>query len=152
MLAQSGSDDRGDQCPLLSAKRKSGWALDLSNIERLRTGSGSDTAEKAGIVDRFLKTGLGRGVDMALRLHYGMLRTGGMIATFRRAASGMTNHGAEDIARLVDRASDDPELMMLLLGRKVPVGSPAWNARVTALLGTAEGARSEVQSDDRRSE
>lgn len=40
-----------------------------------------------------------------------------------RLTSGMTNQRAEDIGRHVDRAGGDPELMMLLLGRKVPIGS-----------------------------
>jgi hypothetical protein len=70
-------------------------ALELSNIERLRTGSGSDTAEKNGIIDRFLKTGLGRGVDFALRVHYGMLRTGGLIASARRLPATVLETGRQ---------------------------------------------------------
>lgn len=123
-------------------------ALELTNIERLRVSSGSDTAEKTGLVDQFLSTGVGRGVEAALRLKYGLLKTGGIISTTRRLTSGVTGGpNPDEVVRLVERASVDPELMGLLLGRKLPIGSPAWNGKMQRLLAVSEGAR---DTEDRR--
>lgn len=118
-------------------------ALELANIERLRAGSGSDTAEKtAALVDQVLNTGIGKGVQAALRVKYGMLKAGGLISTARRMTAGVT--GGPDpveVSRLIERAAVDPDLMAMLLGRKMPVGSPAWNKRMNQLLAVGEGAR-----------
>jgi hypothetical protein len=117
-------------------------ALELANIERLRVTSGSDTAEKASLMDQFLGSGIGKGVEAALRLKYGVLKTGGIISTARRMTSGVTGGpDPNEVVRLVERAAYDPELMKLLLGRKVPIGSPAWNGRMQRLLAVGEGAR-----------
>lgn len=117
-------------------------ALELANIERLRTGSGSDTTEKAGpIIDQLLSSPLGRGVEAALRIKYGLLKAGGLVSTARRLTAGAT--GGPDpveVSRLLERASVDPELMGLLLGRKVPVASPAWNAKLQQLLALKEAS------------
>lgn len=117
-------------------------ALELANIERLRVSSGSDTAEKTSLVNQFLGTGIGKTVEAALRLKYGMLKAGGVISTARRLTSGVTGGpNPDDVVRLVERAAVDPELMTLLLGRKIPVASPAWNAKMQQLLSAGEGAR-----------
>lgn len=117
-------------------------ALELANIERLRVSSGSDTAQKSGLVDQFLGTSLGKGVEAALRLKYGMLKAGGMISTGRRMLSGVTGGpNPDEVVRVIERASVDPELMGLLLGRKMPVGSPAWNSKLNKLMALETGAR-----------
>lgn len=122
-------------------------ALELVNIERLRIGSGSDTVEKTAMFDKLMQTPLGKGIDGALRLKYGMLRGGGLMAIARRQMAGLTDKTAEDVARLVERAREDPEVLILLSGRKLPVGSPAWNAKMNRLLGLAGAAR-EVNDDE----
>lgn len=118
-------------------------ALELANVERLRVSSGSDTAEKsAALIDQFLGTPVGKGVEAALRLKYGMLKAGGVISTSRRLWSNVT--GGQDpveVSRLIERAAVDPDLMGLLLGRKLPVGSPQWNAKLNRLMAYTAGAR-----------
>lgn len=123
-------------------------ALDLAaKAERTRVSSGSDTAEKTSLVDRVLGSGLGKGLEAALRLKYGMLKAGGVIATARRLTAGVTGGPSnDDVLRLVERAAVDPELMGALLGRKIPVASPAWNSKMQRLLAVSEGAR--TASDD----
>lgn len=118
-------------------------ALELANVERLRTGSGSDTVEKgAAIVDQILGTGIGKGVEAALRVKYGMLKAGGLVSTTRRLFAGVTGGpDPAEVSRLIERAAVDPELMGLLLGRKLPVGSPAWNKKLNQVLALGEGAR-----------
>jgi len=116
-------------------------ALELSNIERLRTGSGSDTAEKIAVFDKLMATPLGKGIDGFMRLKFGMLRGGGIMAVVRRQTAGMTDKTADEVHRLIERARQDPELLILLAGRKLPVSSPAWNKRLNALLAVGEGAR-----------
>lgn len=118
-------------------------ALDLAGIERLRAiRGGSDTAEKTGMIDQFLQTSVGKGVEAALRLKYGMLKGGGIISTARRYTSGMAGGpDLNEVMRVVERAAVDPELMGMLLGRKVPVASPTWNKRMQQLLWAGEAAR-----------
>jgi hypothetical protein len=48
----------------------------------------------------------------------------------------------------MERARFDPELMGLLLGRKLPVGSPRWNKRMNQLLSAEEGARVSLEDDE----
>jgi hypothetical protein len=122
-------------------------ALKLIDVERLRVGTGSDTAEKIQVIDQWLKTPLGKGLDAALRLKFGMLRGGGMVAILRRQMAGVTSAVADDAARLVERSRQDPDLLLLLLGRKVPVASPAWNAKLNKYLAAAEGAREMTDGD-----
>ncbi len=116
-------------------------ALQIANIERLRTGSGSDTTEKMKMFERLMNSPLGRGLDAAIRLHFGMLRGGGMLAVARRQAGGIPDTVADQAVRIVERAREDPEVLLTLLGRKLPVGSPAWNRKLGGLLGAAAGAR-----------
>lgn len=124
-------------------------ALELANIERIRVSSGSDTAEKISLVNQFLDTGIGKGVEAALRIKYGMLKAGGVVATARRLTSGVTGGPSpDDVVRLVERAAVDPDLMGLLLGRKLPVASPAWNARMNQLLAAGEGARDTYTAEE----
>lgn len=125
----------------MNALRAGHKALELANIERLRVSSGSDTAEKVGVIERLQSTPLGKGIDAFLRLKYGVLKAGGLIATAKRLTAGLDDSGAAEVARLIERASVDPELMALLLGRKIPVASPAWNAKLNRIIGYAEGAR-----------
>jgi hypothetical protein len=120
-------------------------ALELANVERVRAGSGSDTMEKGGYLDRMLASPLGKGVDAFLRLKYGILKAGGLRATARRIAGGIGSEDAEQITRLVERATVDPELMGLLLGRDVPVASSRWNSRMNAYIGTEEFGRTAAE-------
>jgi hypothetical protein len=126
----------------MNTLRAGNRALELANIERLRVSSGSDTAEKTSLVNQFLGTGIGKTVEAALRLKYGMLKAGGVISTARRLTSGVTGGpNPDEVVRLVERAAVDPELMTLLLGRKMAVASPAWNAKMQQVLAIGEGAR-----------
>jgi hypothetical protein len=124
-------------------------ALDLAAIERVRVSSGSDTAEKS-IVTKALETPLGKGIDAFLRVKYGVLKAGGLIATVKRVTSGNSFSADSDAAvqQLVRRATVDPELMGLLLGRKIPVGTPRWNAKLNQLMGYGEGARATGPDDE----
>lgn len=117
-------------------------ALELANIERLRTGSGSDTAEKAApLIDQVLASPLGRGVEAALRVKYGLLKAGGLVSTARKLTAGATGGpDPAEVSRLLERAAVDPELMGLLLGRKVPIASPSWNAKLQQLLAIKEAS------------
>lgn len=115
-------------------------ALELANVERFRVTTGSDSAEKMQpMFDQMLNSPIGKGVEAALRIKYGLLKTGGLISTGRRLMSGAT--GGPDpveVSRLLERASVDPDLMGMLLGRKVPVASPAWNKKMQQLLAVKE--------------
>jgi hypothetical protein len=123
-------------------------ALELANVERLRATTGSDTMEKSGYFDRLAATPLGKGVDAFLRLKYGILKAGGLRATARRIVGGIGKDDANEVTRLVERATVDPELMGLLLGRKLPVGSPRWNIRLNALIGVKEAGGAAADGDE----
>jgi hypothetical protein len=125
-------------------------ALELSGYERLRVSSGSDTAEKGvSLIDNFLQSPVGKAAEVALRLKYGLLKAGGIVGTARRAFAGATGGpDPQEITRLMERARFDPELMGLLLGRKLPVGSPRWNKRMNQLLSAEEGARVSLEDDE----
>lgn len=118
-------------------------ALQLANRDNVRaTRVGSNTAEN--IVDRLTNTDLGKGIEAFARFKFGLLKAGGLKATARRLASGIGKDEANEITRLVERATVDPELMGLLLGRKLPIGSPRWNAKLNELVGVAEFGRKEA--------
>jgi hypothetical protein len=122
-------------------------ALELANVERLRVSSGSDTVQKSGVFDKFIQSPIGKAVEGITRIQYGMLKGGGMIAIARRNLAGVGGQSADDISRTVERIMLDPEGMALALGRKVPVGSPAWNRRVHQWLAAGTGARAVNEED-----
>lgn len=123
-------------------------ALALANTERVRVTTGSDTKEKlaGNYLEQVMKTPLGKGIDAALRLKYGMLTGGGMVATARRYASGAGSKTASEAADLIKRAAFDPELMALLLERKLKIG-PEWNNAVRKFL-LADVAVKEAMPDE----
>jgi hypothetical protein len=121
-------------------------ALELQNVNRVRVETGSATQSNK-VMDRMLESPLGKGIEAALRVKYGLLKTGGLISTGRRLTAGIGKQEADDAMRLVERAAFDPELMARLLGREIPIGSPRWNARLNTILGVAEGAREEYGTD-----
>jgi hypothetical protein len=121
-------------------------ALELQNVNRVRVETGSATQSNK-VVDQILQSPLGKGVEAALRVKYGLLKTGGLISTARRLTAGIGKQEADDAMRLVERAAFDPDLMARLLGREIPIGSPRWNARLNTILGVAEGAREEYGTD-----
>lgn len=127
----------------MNSLRAANKALNLANVERLRFGSGSDTAEKSvSAINTFLQTPLGRGTEAAIRLKYGMLKGGGIVSIARRTlGDAVGGPDANEVARVVNKAIENPELMSLLLGRKVPVGSPTWNGKVQRLMAIGEAAR-----------
>jgi hypothetical protein len=125
-------------------------ALQLAEgARRQSAGGGSSTTEKAlqqeSLFNRLRDSALGRGVESFARLHFGAPETGGKIAGIRRALGNVG--GKEDMAvhDLLQRAAVDPELMGLLLGRKLPVGSPAWNVRLNQLLAVKQGTQALLQ-------
>jgi hypothetical protein len=151
-LTQIFNEHEKELAKIFSAEEMNGLraghrALEISNVERLRTGSGSDTTEKVQMIEKFLKSTVGKGLEAALRLKFGMLRGGGIIAILRRNLSGITDQSGEEIARLVERARTDPELLIHLTGRKLPVGTAAWNKKLNQLMAAGEGAR-EVNDDE----
>lgn len=125
-------------------------ALDLAGYERLRVGSGSDTVEKAApLFDALRDSPLGRGLEGVLRVKFGVLKVGGVLSGVRRALGGATTGvDRQAITDLIDRARFDPELMSLLLGRKIPVGSPRWNKEITRILAAGEFLRSGDEETD----
>jgi hypothetical protein len=123
-------------------------ALDLTNINSLRISKGSNTVENKNIIDHLRNSPIGKGIEGALRVKYGMLKTGGLIATGRRLAEGIGQGDADDAMRLIERAAYDPKLMALLLGKELKVASPRWNARLNLLLGATEGAREAYDEDE----
>lgn len=116
-------------------------ALELNKEANVRVTTGSDTIEKMGLFDRARNTDMGRAAEAVLRLKMGALKAGGVLASLNRATGGYVGREAAEANALLERAVFDPELMGLLLGRKVPVGSPAWNSRVNKWLNVGEGAR-----------
>jgi len=123
-------------------------ALDLANIEKLRTGTGSDTFEKVQMFDKLIQSPIGKGLDAALRLKFGMLKGGGFSAVLRRQMAGITDNSRNEVLRILEQARKDPELLILLAGRKLPVGSPAWNSALGRIMGYGEGARELTERDD----
>ncbi len=120
-------------------------ALELASSEGVRATTGSQTA--GNIVDMLSSTPLGKGLEAFARLKFGLLKAGGLKATARRLSEGIGSDENAQIQSLIQRATVDPELMGLLLGRKVPISSPRWNARLNTLLGVAEGGRQEYKDE-----
>jgi hypothetical protein len=79
---------------------------------------------------------LGKGVEAALCIKYGMLKVAGLVSTARRMTSGITGGPAVD-----------PELMGALLGWKLPVASPTWNAKMQKLLALKGGVDTAEDTD-----
>jgi hypothetical protein len=99
------------------------------------------------IVDDLRDTPIGRGLEAALRLKLGAVYAGGKIAGVRRGLAGVGKKETQELIEIIEEAAFDPELMGLLLGRKLKVGSPEWNSRLNTRLGLGEGARA-VNEDD----
>lgn len=93
-------------------------------------------ARKSEQAMRLLKGGL--------KLHFGMLKGGGIMRTVRNFVSMLPNQDAA-MRDIVTRMHFDPELAMHLLGRDVKANTPAWNAKLNRLLAVAAGAREDVE-------
>jgi hypothetical protein len=90
--------------------------------------------------ERMRSSPLGKAAELWARLHMGVLKTGGYIATARRMMGGEDPVWTEAM-HVMDKARADPEVLITLMGRKLPVGSPAWNAKLNQLLSVGSGAR-----------
>lgn len=98
----------------------------------VRATAGSNTADKFEQIWRLAEAGL--------KARFGVLKGGGYLRTLRIVAATLPNNNAA-VARLVERAYFDPELMQYLLTRKVRnLDYEASNKRVrAALIGTDVG-------------
>ena len=125
-------------------------ALEVQNLERVRVRSGSDTVEKLaqGNVEKFLGSPTGKAFEAVLRLKYGMLKGGGIVAMGKRYMAGLTPEDGRRAIELIQRAAFDPDLAMLLATRKIPPGSPKYNALIQRGLAAGAGARAATEDDE----
>lgn len=126
-------------------------ALEVQNLERVRIRSGSDTVEKLaqGNFEKFIESPTGKAFEAVLRLKYGMLKGGGIVAMGRRYMAGLTPEDGNRAVQLLERAAFDPDLAMLLATRKIPPGSPQYNRLIQNALAGAAGARAATEDDER---
>jgi hypothetical protein len=114
-------------------------------------GGGSPTLEKMNKTawfERVRDTPLARGVETYMRFSIGALETGGKIAGLRRALGTVGSAADQEVGRVLQMAASDPRIMAELLGRKLAVGSPAWNARLNQLMAAGAGAREFNDEDE----
>ena len=110
----------------------------------MQAGAGSTEAVTRlhrNIVEEFRGTPVGRAVEATARLKFGALTAGGKFAGIRRALHGVGSEEAKAIEALLVRASLEPDVAKVLLGRDLKVGSPAWNRALSRILGAGEAAR-----------
>lgn len=125
-------------------------ALEVQNLERVRIRSGSDTVEKLaqGNFEKFIESPTGKAFEAVLRLKYGMLKGGGIVAMGRRYMAGLTPEDGNRAVELLERAAFDPDLAMILATRKIPPGSPQYNRLIQNALGAGAGARAATEEED----
>lgn len=124
-------------------------ALEVRNLERVRVRSGSDTVEKLldNNAEKFLATPMGQATEAVIRLKFGMLKGGGIVSIARRYAAGLTPEDGQRAHDLLKRAAFDPDLAMVLATRKIPPGSPAYNATIQRALAGGAAVREMVDED-----
>lgn len=124
-------------------------ALEVQNLERVRVRSGSDTVEKLldNNAEKFLATPMGQATEAVIRLKFGMLKGGGIVSIARRYAAGLTPEDGQRAHDLLKRAAFDPDLAMVLATRKIPPGSPAYNATIQRALAGGAAVREMVDED-----
>jgi hypothetical protein len=116
----------------------------------MQAGAGSTEAVTRlhrNIVEEFRGTPVGRAVEATARLKFGALTAGGKFAGIRRALHGVGSEEAKQIEALLVRASLEPDVAKVLLGRDLKVGSPAWNKSLSRILGAGEAARDISESE-----
>lgn len=125
-------------------------ALEVQNLERVRIRTGSDTIEKLaqGNLEKFLDSPTGKAFEAVLRLKYGMLKGGGIVAMGRRYMAGLTPEDGNRAIELLERAALDPDLALVLATRKIPPGSPRYNVLIQGALAGAAGARAVTEGED----
>lgn len=102
---------------------------------------GSDTAEK--IQNQNLAVAL----ETALRVKFGVLKTGGIMKTVKGAARLLPEGRVAKADRVVAQAMLDPELAIMLLDTPVgKVATPEWNAKLTGLIVGAEQGREDDEN------
>lgn len=128
-------------------------ALEVQNLERIRVRSGSDTVEKLlqNNAEKFLETPMGRATGAILLMKVGMLKGQGLLAIAKRYGAGLTPEDGQRAHDLLTRAAYDPDLAMVLATRKIPPGSPAYNATIQRALAGGAAVREMVDEDPSRS-
>jgi hypothetical protein len=79
-------------------------------------------------------------LEAALRLKFGMLKGGGIMALIKRSLRQMKGSETDNVEQLRRKMAFDPELAKHLLTRQVDVGGAKWNAKLNRLLGYKRGA------------
>lgn len=127
-------------------------ALEVQNLERVRVRSGSDSVEKLaqGNFEKFMDSPTGKAFEAVLRIKYGMLKGGGIVAMGRRYMAGLTPEDGNRAVELLERAAFDPDLAMVLATRKIPPGSPKYNALIQRGLAASAGARATMEENDKK--
>lgn len=88
-------------------------------------------------------------VEAATKLWFGMLKGGGIMRSFKLAASTLADDSTEQANRLVARMMFDPDLAKHLLTRKTAeVGSPAWNSTLQKLIRRTQAVKTLQEQDE----
>ncbi len=90
-----------------------------------------------------LKTAL----EGALKLHFGVLKGGGIMRVVNLGVKSVTGDLEGMVTRLLVQAHLDPELAAHLLKRDISKNVPVWNNRLQFLLQVGEGARATGEDD-----
>lgn len=81
-------------------------------------------------------------LETILRLKYGLLKGGGMMAVFKRTMNTLKGDTAREDVDLLTRVLLDPDLTeMMLLAPPAKVATPAWNAQLQKALRYGAAAR-----------
>lgn len=111
----------------------------------VRTTAGSNTVDKAYAAADAKSKQMQRVLEGGLKARYGVLKGGGIMRTINLFLQSLPDN-RDAMEQIVLEFSFNPELAKHLLTRPVKeVGTPAWNARLNALLATATGARESVE-------
>lgn len=82
-----------------------------------------------------------RALEVAFKAHYGVLKGGGVLRTLKIALGTLPNEDRA-VQAVMTKMIFDPELAAHLATRDISrVGSPKWNARLSALIAGAQGVR-----------
>lgn len=116
--------------------------LELLSNKAVQAARAGNEVPKSGVVNLIKKP-----LDVVLRLTYGALEGGSRMKKYNVMAEQLPDTTAA-ANELVKRAMFDPKVARHLLSRPVAeVGTPAWNRKLSRLMGWAEAGR--VSGEDR---
>jgi len=127
-------------------------ALEVQSLERIRVRSGSDTVEKLlqNNAEKYLETPMGKATGAILLAKFGMLKGQGLLSIAKRYGAGLTPEDGRRAHDLLKRAALDPDLAMVLATRKIPPGSPAYNATIQRALAAGAAVREMTDEDPKK--